>query len=355
MRPYIYKGKDFKQPMSVFKGSKTNLQLQLESRVILNILAIGVLLLWHIPAYAQQLPHYSLIQENPYYYNPAAASMGNTLELNAGYRDQWRALPDSPTQYMLSGHLPIYSINSSLGFLYESDNLGPESLGKFGLSMGYVLPTPIGLFSLSGRAFYQQLQFRGSQLISGEGNYEGGIVDHNDPLLPNSDLSSPGMSFDIGLWFRTSSYEIGLSYNSLYHSGFNLTGVSNYRPAGVIVLFGQHVFRMNDEIDLRSSLLIKSDFVALQSQVAISCSYKQTYFIGTELTGYNSRSLEELGLNAGLRINKYVTFAYQYGIGLSELRRISNGSHEIGLRFSLGKPLGGAILPQVIYNPRFVE
>lgn len=312
-------------------------------------------LLFHgYSAMGQQLPQYTLMQQNPYNFNSAAAGMNNTLEVMASYRSQWQDLPGNPTQYLLSGHLPVYKYNSSIGFLYESDNIGPESWDKIGASIGYVQPTPIGLFSLSGRVFYEQIGFKGSELISGEGNYEGNVIDHKDPLLPNSDMSSPGMRMDIGAWFKSSAYQVGISYNGIYHSGFLFEGVETYTPAGVVSIYGDYNYMLIEDLELNPALLIKSDFVTLQSQLSITCKY-QAYYFGAELTGYSPLTIDQLGIHAGIELNNYFSFVYQYGVGLSSLSQVHNGSHEIAIMYALGRPVGSTVLPKIIYNPRYVE
>lgn len=308
-----------------------------------------------IQSTAQQLPQYTLIQLNPYYLNPAAAGMNNTLEITARYRNQWNNLPGSPTQYLLTGNLPIYSMNSSIGFLYESDNIGAESLNRIGGSVGYVLKTRLGLFSISSRVIYEQLQFKGSELRTGEGNYEGTLIDHNDPSLPITDVSRSAVRIDAGLWMKNKSFSIGVNYNNLYHSGFYLIGVENYVPSGVLSVYGEYFIRLTDEFIISPALIIESDFIHLQSLLSISMKYKGLYFIGSELTGYSPGSIDQLGVHAGFRLNKNFIFVYQYGVGLSRLSAVHSGTHEIGIKYSLGKPVGGTVLPKIIYNPRYVE
>ncbi len=306
-------------------------------------------------AISQQLPEYTMIQENPYYYNSGAAGMNNTLELIAQYRNQWNTLPGSPTQYLLSGHLPIYRWNATIGFLYESDNVGVEAINRFGGSIGYVIPTPAGLISLSGRALYEQLEFKGSELIAQEGNYENGIINHNDPLLPNKDITSSAMRVDAGMWFQSKRYAIGISYNGFYHSGFQVGRVLRYIPAGILTIAGSYNVKLSEEASAHTTLIVESDFVTLQSQIGFSYKYRNKYQVGVELRGYSPRTFDQLGIHAGFSLNKHFKFIYQYGIGLSALAEVSSGSHEIAIKYTLGGPVGTSVLPRIIYNPRYVE
>ena len=75
-------------------------------------------------------------------------------------------------------------------------------------------------------------------------------------------------------------------------------------------------------------------------------------FGGVGLRGYNSSSLDAMSITAGLSLGRHYRLSYSYDIGLSELKRVNEGSHEILLNYNLKKMIGLGNTPKVEYNPR---
>ncbi|MDQ3015628.1 MAG: type IX secretion system membrane protein PorP/SprF, partial [Bacteroidota bacterium] len=57
-------------------------------------------------------------------------------------------------------------------------------------------------------------------------------------------------------------------------------------------------------------------------------------------------------LMAGVRLSSRFYLHYGYDIGLSSLQSVHQGTHEIMIRYNLGKMIGAGLPPRTIYNPR---
>ena len=75
--------------------------------------------------------------------------------------------------------------------------------------------------------------------------------------------------------------------------------------------------------------------------------------VGGALRGFNQNTIDAATLSAGFRLNTQWSAAYAYDIGLSPLRSVHNGSHEITLKYNLIQKNGGATLLKIIHNPRY--
>ena len=89
-------------------------------------------------------------------------------------------------------------------------------------------------------------------------------------------------------------------------------------------------------------------------EISTIVTYNDNIFGGASFRGYNSNSTDAVVIIAGYKLNERVTLAYSYDITLSELNRVSQGSHEIMLNYNLNKDIGKGRLPKIIYNPRFL-
>ena len=106
------------------------------------------------------------------------------------------------------------------------------------------------------------------------------------------------------------------------------------------------------KLSLHPSVLVRSDAVQTQTDFSLTAKFNDNIFGGVSLRGYNSESIDAAAILAGFRLSEKTTFMYAYDMTLSGLRDVSNGSHEVGLRYNLNKPIGAGRLPRIIYNPR---
>ena len=62
-------------------------------------------------------------------------------------------------------------------------------------------------------------------------------------------------------------------------------------------------------------------------------------FGGIGVRGYNSTSLDAIIISGGVNFKKNYTLTYSFGTGISELKRVNEGSHEVSLNYNLQKIL----------------
>ncbi|NJO86582.1 MAG: type IX secretion system membrane protein PorP/SprF [Lewinella sp.] len=78
-------------------------------------------------------------------------------------------------------------------------------------------------------------------------------------------------------------------------------------------------------------------------------------FLGASFRGYNDSTTDAVVLLGGLNVSSQITLAYGYDLSLSPLRNVQNGSHEVVLKYNLGKSIGAGLPPPIIFNPRTKE
>ncbi|MEL6357573.1 MAG: type IX secretion system membrane protein PorP/SprF, partial [Bacteroidota bacterium] len=114
-------------------------------------------------------------------------------------------------------------------------------------------------------------------------------------------------------------------------------------------------FDLFGDWQLHPSLLVRSDGNQTQAEVSAVARNNGNIFFGTSFRGYNEMSIDAVVVLAGLNVSPKLTLAYAYDITLSDLRTVQEGSHEIVLKYNLGKPIGAGSPPPIIFNPRTKE
>jgi len=286
-----------------------------------------------------------------YHFNPAYAGMDYSLSMNAVIRSQWSGIGGNPRSQNINAHLPFYKWNGSLGIQVYNESLGAFRNSGITGSYGYVLDNSSGLYSAALRVGFSQKGINGENIITPDGNYEGGTIEHNDPLLGSSQVLGNHFTWSLGFYTKNRILEGGLVFYQYPGNKINI-GETGYAINSEVIGVIQKKFKIFELIELQPSLLVKTDLVEWQGEASVLAKYNGNVFGGLGFRGYNPSSFDALIFIAGMKLNPNYTISYSYDLGLSELRFSTEGTHEIHLNYNLNKLIGVGLNPKVIYTPR---
>lgn len=301
----------------------------------------------------QQRNQFSLFTQNYYQQNAAFGGFERAISLNMLYRSQWNQLPNRPRAYYFGMHMPLFSINSGIGFDLQNEEEGLLNIKSIRASFNHITPLGFGIVSIGGRLGLVNFQFNGDKALTPEGTYIDGIVIHNDPLLPTSQLGAVGVEYELGVFLETSVLRLGLTYSDfpkhkIKGQDFTFTLSPNFS------LFLQYNYQVNRQVQIQPSLSMRYSGAQLQTDISLLSQIYGNIFGGLVLRGYDSNSLDAVGLLLGHKMNKNWTLYYVYDIGVSALRQVHDGSHEILLKCNLYDAVKQKTAGNIIYNPRFL-
>lgn len=306
---------------------------------------------------AQQPAQYSMYMLNPMAYHNAYAGMDRSLSVSSVFRKQWTGVQGSPMTFGVNMHLPLEYLRSGIGLHVERDILGAEASTAVQLNYNYILDLG-GNRRLSVGASFRawQKSLDGSRLLTPEGNYEGGAINHNDRLLPIGRVSGMGYTGDAGLYYQDDRLEIGLTARNLSEPlvSFEADNLQQFNFIRGYFLSAQYRIDLNPDWTIIPSLLVKTDLQRWQPELSVLAQYRGQFFGGMGYRGYNAISQDALMVYVGIQIDAHWRVAYAYDLTLSALNAASSGSHEILLNYNLNKALSKEIPAKIIYNPRFL-
>ncbi|HLT93393.1 MAG TPA: type IX secretion system membrane protein PorP/SprF [Membranihabitans sp.] len=316
------------------------------------------ILMFPVVLWGQNLPQMSSAHWDPYLYNPAFGGITGITQLTAHFRSQWQGIDGQPQTQMLSAYTPVDMINSSVGVQFWADRIGRVKSQNLLATYSYVLDIPFGALSFGVAAGMDRKSFLGTDWRAPDGEYGIGVISHNDPLLSEEKISGFAPRVDIGLYFSSPFFEVGVSSQNITPFGYIISG-SQASPEGKqlrsYVFQGLYFYDLSETILLVPSLLVKTNGKYTQTEIGAGVDYLGTLKGGMYLRGYNSSSIDALVIQAGYQFAENAYVYYSFDLGLSGLRRVHDNSHEISLRYVIDEPLFKVQREKIIYNPRFIE
>jgi type IX secretion system PorP/SprF family membrane protein len=311
--------------------------------------------IWLSMSYAQQPAQYSLYMLNPYAVNPAAAGLEKTLTATGGYRTQWVDIQGNPVSQFLNISLPLSIIGSGIGFSVHNESLGARNGLTLKASYNYILKMGDNQLSFGLGGGIVQGALDGNKLRTPDGDYTQGVINHNDRVLSAVSVNGSIPTFDAGVYFKSEKFEGGVSTNNLTEPILSLKGQNDINVKLKRNYFGMAMahFDLINKITIHPSVLIKSDAVQTQMEFSTFLQYDDNIFLGTSFRGYNKNSQDAIVILGGFKLNSKLLLAYSFDFTLSALKTVNQGTHEIVLRYNIGKEFGIGKLPPIIYNPRF--
>ena len=287
---------------------------------------------------------------NPYQQVQAYGGFDRSISSTLMYRSQWTPIASNPRYLHFNVHLPVYFLNGGAGIILEQEDLGLESNSTAKLSYNLVYNTPIGLFSGGISLGFSQKRFNGDGVLTPEGEYETGLINHNDPNITNGFANGLRPTWGLsGIW-RYNKLTAGIQIDDFFTPKYSFDQI-NYDGRAIFSLIADYQYTISDDVTLRPSLLMITNLNLWQLNLGVSCNYGNI-FGGINLRGFTQNTVESLGIISGIRFNKHYTLAYSFDLGLSSLRNSTEGSHEIILKYNLNKIINTGLPPRIIYNPR---
>ena len=302
-----------------------------------------------LSAMGQQAAQHSLNQIDPYNLNPAYGGFDRSLSINFNYRTQWTGIESNPAHFYINAHLPVYLLKGGAGISLRRDRAGVIRSTEFNFSYNRVFSLGRQTFSIGLRTGLRQYSIDNQSITTPDGIYTGGIFSHEDLILGEDNTSGVLPTWTLGGFYRSDYVTLGVTLSDFAPNTFVSDGV-RFANGQFFSLFATSDI-IFESIKVSPSILVKSnlDF----TQINVGAILKSgNIFGGVSLRGINANTFDSFIFLTGIKLNPRYTVTYSYDMGLSSVRNVSQGSHEIHINYNLNKLIGIGLDPEIIYNPR---
>ncbi len=278
--------------------------------------------------WSQNEPQYTQYMYNIGSFNPAYVGSVQNPEIALLYRAQWLDIEGSPRTIRAGINIPFANRKHGLGFNVVSDQLGPISQTYIDLAYSY----QVKMSDNVNLSFGLDLGGALLNLDYSKGTFEGpeprgqGVVNKFYPTI------------GAGLFM----YEDDIWYLGASIPNFLTDGVYDDEVAAIVEGKMQFNFIGGYVFDLSDGLKFKPAFLVNYIQGApLNSNISANFLINNAFTaGVSYRINNAVSALAGFQISSSIFAGYSYDYNTNQIGKFNNGSHELILKFYLGKDGG---------------
>jgi type IX secretion system PorP/SprF family membrane protein len=297
---------------------------------ISKIAAVVLLLtaLAYKPASAQYDAMFTQYMNNEMFINPAYAGSKEALGLTLLHRQQWVGFSGRPITTTFTVNAPLYHNNMGLGLSFLNEKIGVLNRNLVYLSYAYRV-------RLSKKSY---LSFGLMGGIHMQTNNLGDVstIDANDPEFESNIRNIATPNFGFGMYYRTEKFYAGLSIPRMIDDNLTQSFSGDVLKHLVVrpkkfhyYLTVGRAFNISPSFMIKPQLMVKAVINApVEFDVDVTTLIKQKLWLGV---AYRSRS--DISAIAGIQILPQFLISYSYDYPVTEMRKYTNGSHEIVLSY----------------------
>ncbi|WP_419213807.1 type IX secretion system membrane protein PorP/SprF [Maribacter sp. X9] len=276
-------------------------------------------------AFSQKEPQYTQYMYNIGSFNPAYVGTVETPELSGLYRAQWIDIPGAPRTFRFGANLPFKNKKVGLGLNVVSDQLGPVSQTYADLSYSFQVnvtdETKLSFGIDAGGSFLNVDLTKGTFENPGE-NLNGQMLSKFYPTV------------GAGSFLYSDNWYLGVSVPNFLTEGVYNDDVASIVDGNLQFNFiGGYVFDLSDGLKFKPAFLVNT---LKGSPVNVNLS---TNFLISDVftAGVSYRIENAFSALAGFQISNDLFVGYSYDYNTNPLGEFNSGSHEVILKFYLGK------------------
>lgn len=290
--------------------------------------------------------------------NPAYAGYKEELFAQMGLRSQWVDMEGAPQTGSLSidGLLDLHGARRhGAGVQIVADQLGPQTAVSAYLNYAYRIQLnreDTERLSFGIGAGVTQYSLDGAKIV---------VLDEGDAVLPTGKISSFVPDVRFGVYYHNARWYAGFSIMDLLSGTgaenifrWDQTTVDHIRRKRHFYAIAGMLIDIDEHIKFRPSLLYKDDFMGPPSiDVNTMVIFSDRLWLGggfrtgisafrreyQQLTGNRLSGLNAVSAIVQVFATERLRIGYSYDYMLSRLSGLQNGSHEITLGLTLGRPL----------------
>ncbi|VAW09946.1 FIG00651910: hypothetical protein [hydrothermal vent metagenome] len=277
--------------------------------------------------HAQKEPQYTQYMYNIGSFNPGYVGTVETPDISGLYRAQWIDLPGAPRTIRFGANVPLSNEKMGLGFNIVNDQLGPSTQTYVDLAYSYQ-------FNVSENTKLSFGMDVGGSFLNVDFS-KGTFENPGEPILGRELIQKFYPTVGAGFFlYGQDTWYLGASIPNFLTDGIYNDDVATIVEDKVQLNFiGGYVFDLSENLKFKPAFLINYIGGApLNTNISTNFLINEKFTLGASYRLGNAVS----GL-AGFQIGGSTFIGYSYDYNTNALGQFNSGSHEIILKFYLGR------------------
>lgn len=274
----------------------------------------------------QREPMYTQYMYNIGSFNPAYVGSVEYTDFSLLYRAQWIDIPGAPKTFRFGANIPLASRRHGLGFNAVSDQLGPTSQTFVDISYSFQVQFSHDLrlgFGIDAGGTFLNTDFS-----------KGSFENPGEPILGMQNVNEIYPTIGAGLFLYQPVWYLGLSVPNFLTDGLYSNEVAQIVEDQMQFNFiGGYVFQVNDNLKFKPAFLVN-----LMKGQPVTANLSANFMLADKLTlGAAYRFDNAVSGLAGFQLTNTLFAGYSYDYNTNGLGGFNSGSHEIILKYYLGR------------------
>ncbi len=289
-------------------------------------LLICLILLMSHSAFGQREPQYTQYMYNIGSFNPAYVGTVESFDITGLYRAQWIDIPGAPRNIRFGLNVPFKNEKHGIGFNVVNDEIGPSTNTYVDLAYSFQVPI----------SEYTKLSFgidAGGSFLNVDFS-KGTFENPGEPILDREQIQEFYPTVGAGIFMYQEKWYLGASVPNFLTDGLYEDEVAQVVEDRLQFNFiGGYVFDFSSGLKFKPAFLVNY-IEGSPALVNLSANFliKDVLTVGAAYSIENSVS----GL-AGFQISNAAFVGYSYDYNTTGLGEFNSGSHEIILKFYVGR------------------
>jgi type IX secretion system PorP/SprF family membrane protein len=277
----------------------------------------------------QQDPQFSQNMFTRLSYNPAYTGSHGQICVTALHRQQWFGFGEGAPEisaFNFDAAISPFGIDAGVGLSIIQDQIGFNNNLGANLSLAYRFDAWDGSLSVGANGGLINYS------LTPQWKIPSGTSVHStdDPAIPEEVKNEMALDLGFGIYYHTDELYVGLSSTHLNEPSFRTTDGSVQPTIGRNYYFisGYNLAIPDSKFELNPSILIQSDGSTSQMSFNTHLMYNKKFWGGVSVR--TDRTVTGM---IGAKLFDWVKVGYSYDLGVSELSKYHQGSHEIMVGF----------------------
>lgn len=316
--------------------------------MIKKITLAGLFLAFSGALLAQQEMQYTQFIFNKLSFNPAVAGSHVSPVLTAMYRNQWMGIEGAPNGQVLSFNQPMLGERLGFGITLSRSSVGITKTLTADIAYCYRIPMRRGHLGIG-------IQFSPRNISQNwtDDRLYSPTPAGTDIAIPVDNTNKFVINFGAGFYYKNDKWFAGFGLPRVVKNNIDFAenGSELSREEWHLNGMGGLNIKASDGIVITPQLLLKYvPHAPFDAELNVSARLMDKFFTGIGYrAGGDSGFGESVAILAGINATDKLFFCLSYDIGLTRLRKFSNGTIEATVSWDFNPPAGGNVQQGVTF------